>query len=137
VISTVSIHSPRSGFMSRLLLSCWGDLAAYGEGLRRDLCALAADQVGLWLALAAVVSQLADAVTTMLALANNWPEANPISASVISRWGVSGLVVEKGVIATALVVNMARLRGRAAQVLGLLAALVGFAAVIWNLHVLG
>jgi uncharacterized membrane protein len=45
------------------------------------------------------------------------------------------LLVEKVVIASVVVFNMARLRGRSARVLGLLAVLVGLAAVVWNLHV--
>ena len=121
--------------MSRLLISCRGDLATYRDGLIRDLQALAANSLAAWLAAAVAVSQLADAVTTVVALANSWPEQNPISAAVIARWGVGGLLAEKVVIATTVVFNMARLRGRSARWLGLLAVLVGLAAVVWNLHV--
>ena len=135
VISTVSLHPQRPGFMSRLLISCGGDLATYRDGLIRDLQALATDSLAAWLAAAVAVSQLADAVTTMVALANSWPEQNPISAAVIARWGVAGLLVEKVLIATTVLFNMARLRGRSARLLGLLAVLAGFAAVVWNLHV--
>jgi hypothetical protein len=135
VISTVSLHRPRSGFISRLVTSCGGDLAGYRDGLIRDLEGLAADSLAAWLAVAVAVSQLADATTTVVALANSWPEQNPISAAVIARWGVGGLLAEKVVIATTVIFNMARLRGRSARWLGLLAVLVGLAAVVWNLHV--
>jgi len=137
VISTVSLPRRRAGFVSRLLASCRGDLAAYRDGLLRDLRALAADQVLAWLAWAVAVSQLADAASTVLALSSNWAEANPLSAAVIGRWGVGGLLVEKVVIATVVVFNMARLRGRSARALAVLATLVGVAAVVWNLHVIG
>jgi hypothetical protein len=121
--------------MSRLVISCCGDLATYRDGLIRDLSALAADSLAAWLAVAVAVAQLADAATTVVALANRWPEQNPISAAVIARWGVGGLLGEKVVIATIVVFNMARLRGRSARLLGLLAVLIGLAAVVWNLHV--
>jgi hypothetical protein len=123
--------------MARLWMSCCGDLAAYVDGLIRDFRALTADLVAAWLLVAVLVSQLADAASTMLALANNWPEGNPLSAVVIARWGVPGLLTEKVVIATVVAVNMARLRGRAARALGFLAVLIGFGAVVWNLHVIG
>lgn len=135
VISTVSLHRRRPGFVSRLLTSCGGDLVGYRDGLIRDLQALAANSMAAWLAVAVAVSQLADAATTLVALANHWPEQNPISAAVIARWGVGGLLAEKVVIAATVTFNMARLRGRSARWLGLLAILVGFAAVVWNLHV--
>jgi len=135
VISTVSLHPQGSGFMSRLLNSCGRDLAAYRDGVIRDLRALAADSLAAWLAFAVAASQLADAATTVVALANRWPEQNPISAAVIARWGVGGLLVEKLAIAVTVIFNMARLRGRSARFLGLLALLVGVAAVAWNLHV--
>ena len=135
MISTVSIRPQPSSFMTRLWLSCWADVVAYRDGILRDFGALAADAAAVWLAVAVVVSQLADAATTVAALANNWPEQNPVSAAVIGRWGVPGLLVEKVVIASVVVFNMARLRGRSARVLGLLAVLVGLAAVVWNLHV--
>jgi len=137
VIGTVSLHPQKASFRSRLLTSCGGDLAAYGDGLIRDLRALAADQAAVWLAWVVVVSQLADAASTVLALSSNWPEANPLSAAVIGRWGVPGLLVEKVVIAGVVVFNMARLRGWSARALGVLATLVGVAAVVWNLHVIG
>jgi hypothetical protein len=121
--------------VARLVKSCCSDLAAYRDGLICDVRAFAADQVAVWLAVVVLVSQLADATTTLLALANNWPEQNPISAAVIGRWGVAGLLAEKVMIAATVVFNMARLRGRSGRALGLLAALVGFAAVVWNLHV--
>jgi len=136
VVSTVSLHSQRPGFLSRLLISCAADLAGYRDGLIRDLQALAADSLAAWLAVAVAVSQLADASTTVVALANSQPEQNPVSAAVIARWGVGGLLAEKLAIATVVVFNMARLRGRGARILGLLAVLIGFAAVVWNLHVI-
>ncbi len=135
MISTVSLHPQRPGFMSRLLTSCCGDLTSYRDGVIRDLQVLAANSLAAWLAVAVAVSQLADLATTVVALANNWPEQNPISAAVIARWGMGGLLAEKVVIATTVVFNMARLRGRSARLLGLVAFLVGFAAVAWNLHV--
>lgn len=135
MISTVTLNPQRPGFMSRLLISCCADLANYRDGLSRDLQALAANSLAAWLAIAVAVSQLADAGTTVVALANSWPEQNPISAAVIARWGVGGLIAEKVVIATTVVFNMARLRGRSARLLGLLAVLIGVAAVVWNLHV--
>ena len=122
MITTVSLQTQRAGFLARLWMSCCGDLAAYGNGLIRDFGALTADLVAAWLLVAVLVSQLADATSTMLALANNWPEGNPLSAVVI---------------ATVVAVNMARLRGRAARALGFLAVLIGFGAVAWNLHVIG
>jgi hypothetical protein len=137
VIGTVSLHPQRASFLPRLLASCRGDLAAYRDGLVRDLRALAADQVAVWLVWTVVVSQLADAASTVLALANSQPEANPLSAAVIGRWGIPGLLLEKVVIAAVVIFNMVRLRGRIARALGLLAALIGFAAVVWNLHVIG
>jgi hypothetical protein len=137
VITTVSLQTPRAGFVARLWMSCWSDLTAYGDGLIRDFRALTADLVAAWVLVAVLVSQLADAASTMLALANNWPEGNPLSAVVIARWGVPGLLTEKVVIATVVAVNMARLRGRAARALGFLAVLIGFGAVVWNLHVIG
>ena len=137
MITTVGLQTQRAGFLARLSISCEGDLAAYGDGLVRDFRALTTDLVAAWLLVAVVVSQLADAASTMLALANNWPEGNPLSATVIARWGVPGLLTEKGVIATVVAVNMARLRGRAARALGFLAVLIGFGAVVWNLHVIG
>ena len=137
MITTVGLQTQRAGFLARLSISCEGDLAAYGDGLVRDFRALTTDLVAAWLLVAVVVSQLADAASTMLALANNWPEGNPLSATVIARWGVPGLLTEKVVIATVVAVNMARLRGRAARALGFLAVLIGFGAVVWNLHVVG
>lgn len=137
MISTVSLQTQRAGFVSRLWMSCCGDLSGYAARLIGDFRSLTADLVATWLLLAVVVSQLADAASTMLALANNWPEGNPLSADVIARWGVPGLLTEKIVIATVVAVNMARLRGRTARALGLLAVLIGFGAVIWNLHVIG
>ena len=137
MITTVSLQTQRAGFLARLWMSCCGDLTAYGNGLIRDFGALTADLVAAWLLVAVLVSQLADATSTMLALANNWPEGNPLSAVVIARWGVPGLLTEKVVIATVVAVNMARLRGRAARALGFLAVLIGFGAVAWNLHVIG
>ncbi len=137
VIRTVSLRPQRASFLARLLASCGGDVAAYRDGLLRDLRALAEDQAAAWLAWVVVVSQLADAASTVMALANHWSEANPLSAAVIGRWGLSGLLVEKAAIATVVVVNMARLRGWSARALGVLAALVGLAAVVWNLHVIG
>jgi hypothetical protein len=137
VINTVSLQTQRAGFVSRLWTSCCGDLADYATGLIVDFRSLTADLVTAGLVLAVLVSQLADAASTMLALANNWPEGNPLSAAVIARGGVPGLLTEKIVIATVVAVNMARLRGRSAKALGLLAVLIGFGAVIWNLHVIG
>ena len=137
MITTVGLQTQRAGFLARLSISCEGDLAAYGDGLVRDFRALTTDLVAAWLLVAVVVSQLADAASTMLALANNWPEGNPLSATVIARWGVPGLLTEKVVIATVVAVNMARLRGRVARALGFLAVLIGFGAVVWNLHVIG
>jgi hypothetical protein len=137
VITTASLQTQRAGFLARLWTSCCGDLATYGDGLIRDFGALTADLVAVWLLAAVLVSQLSDAATTMLALANNWSEGNPLSAGVITRWGVPGLLTEKVVIAAVVAVNMARLRGRAARALGFLAVLIGFGAVAWNLHVIG
>ena len=137
MITTVGLQTQRAGFLARLSISCEGDLAAYGDGLVRDFRALTTDLVAAWLLVAVVVSQLADAASTMLALANNWPEGNPLSATVIARWGVPGLLTEKVVIATVVAVNMARLRGRTGRALGFLAVLIGFGAVAWNLHVVG
>ena len=137
MITTVSLRTQRAGFMARLWMSCRGDLAAYRDGLAGDFRTLTADAIAAWLVAAVVVSQLADAASTMLALANNWPEGNPLSAAVITRWGVPGLLTEKVVIATVVAVNMARLRGRTARALGFLAVLIGFGAVVWNLHVIG
>ena len=137
MISTVSIRTRRAGFMARLLASCLGDLAAYRDGLVRDLRALVADGLAASLVAAVALSQLADAATTTLALADNWQESNPLSQAVIVRWGVAGLMVEKVVITTVVVVNMARIRGRTGRALGLLAALIGLGAVAWNLHVIG
>ena len=137
MITTVGLQTQRAGFLARFWISCGGDLAAYGDGLVRDFRALSTDLVAAWLLVAVVVSQLADAASTMLALANNWPEGNPLSATVIARWGVPGLLTEKVVIASVVAVNMARLRGRAARALGFLAVLIGFGAVAWNLHVIG
>ncbi|MGA3185127.1 MAG: DUF5658 family protein [Candidatus Dormibacteria bacterium] len=137
MITTASLRTQRAGFTARLWMSCRGDLAAYGDGVIGDFRTLTADAIAAWLVVAVVVSQLADAASTMLALANNWPEGNPLSASVIARWGVPGLLTEKVVIATVVVVNMARLRGRTGKVLGFLAVLIGFGAVVWNLHVIG
>jgi hypothetical protein len=135
VISTVSLRPQIASFPTRLLTSCWADIAGYAHGVIRDFGALAADTATSWLALSVVVSQLADATTTVAALANNLPEQNPISAAVIGRWGIPGLFIEKAVVASVVVFNMARLRGRGARALGLLAVLVGLAAVVWNLHV--
>jgi hypothetical protein len=137
VITTVSLPNQRAGFVARLWMSCRGDLTAYAEGLIGDFGALTADLVAAWLLVGVLVSQLADAASTMLALANNWPEGNPLSAAVIARWGVPGLLTEKVVIATVVAVNMARLRGRTGRALGFLAVLIGFGAVVWNLHVIG
>jgi hypothetical protein len=137
VITTVSLRNQRAGFMARLWMSCCADLVVYADGLIGDLRALTADMVAAWLVVAVLVAQLADAASTMLALANNWSEGNPLSAAVIARWGVPGLLTEKVVIATVVAVNMARLRGRTGRVLGFLAVLIGFGAVAWNLHVIG
>jgi hypothetical protein len=137
VITTASLQPERAGFAARLWTSCRGDLVAYVDGLTADFRTLTADAVAAWLVTAVVVSQLADAASTMLALANNWPEGNPLSAAVIARWGVAGLLTEKVVIASVVAINMARLRGRTAKVLGFLAVLIGFGAVVWNLHVIG
>ena len=137
VITTVNLRTRRAGFPSRLWTSCRGDLSAYANGLIGDFRTLTADLVAAWLVLAVLVSQLLDAASTMLALANNWPEGNPLSATVIARWGVPGLLTEKVVIATVVAVNMARLRGRTGRALGFLAVLIGFGAVVWNLHVIG
>jgi hypothetical protein len=135
VISTVSLSPRRAGFLARLTRSCRDDLGAYRDGVIRDLRSLAADAVTAWLAVAVLLSQFGDATSTVLALANNWPEQNPLSAAVIARWGMPGLFLEKVAIIITVVFNMARLRGRSARVLGLLAVLVGVAAVVWNLHV--
>jgi hypothetical protein len=137
VITTVTLRARRAGFLSRLWMSCWGDLAAYAKGLIGDFGALSTDLMATGLVLAVVVSQLLDAASTMLALANNWPEGNPLSAAVIARWGVPGLLTEKAVIAAVVVVNMARLRGRTGRALGIVAVLIGVGAVVWNLHVIG
>ena len=137
MITSVSLPTQRAGFMARLWTSSFGDLAAYVDGLIGDFRALTSDLVAAWLVVGVLVSQLADAASTMLALANNWPEGNPLSAAVINRWGVPGLLIEKVVIATVVAVNMARLRGRTGRALGFLAVLIGFGAVVWNLHVIG
>jgi hypothetical protein len=137
VIRTVSLRPQRASFLARLLASCRGDLATYGWGLLRDLRALGADPVAVWLGWSVVLGQLADAASTVTALAGSGAEANPLSAAVIGGWGVPGLLVEKAVIAAVVVFNMARLRGRSARALGVLATLIGLLAVVWNLHVIG
>lgn len=136
MIGTVTLRSRRPGLAVRLLQSCGADLAAYAAGLSADLRALAADAVAWYLAGLVLVSQLVDAISTVVALANNLPEGNPLSAAVISRWGQPGLFVEKLVISTVVVWNMARLRGRSARVLGVGAAIAGFLAAAWNLHLI-
>lgn len=136
MISTVTIRSRRPGFAARLLQSCRDDLVGYTGGLVADLRHLAADAVTWYLAGFVLVSQLVDATSTMVALANNLPEGNPLSAAVISGWGLPGLFVEKLVISTVVVWNMARLRGRSAGALGACAAVLGFAAAAWNLHLM-
>lgn len=137
VITTVTLRTRRSRFGSRLWMSCRGDVAAYAQGLIADFGALRADLLATWLVMAVAVSQLADAGSTVVALANNWPEGNPLSAGVIARWGLPGLLTEKVVIATVVAVNMARLKGRTGRALGFLAVLIGCGAVVWNLHVIG
>ncbi|HXZ98880.1 MAG TPA: DUF5658 family protein [Candidatus Binatia bacterium] len=137
MISTVSLVPQRSGILLRLLQSCRGDAAAYGRELIADLRGLAADTVAWHLAALAIVSQVADALTTMIALANNAPEGNPLTAAVLVHWGVAGLLAEKVVISAVVLVNMARLRGRSAWALGAIAILVGFGAAAWNFAIAG
>jgi hypothetical protein len=134
VISTITVRPGRSSFLQRLILSSCSDLAAYRAGVAEDFRALAADVVAAPIAAAVVLSQLVDALTTLLALSNNSPEGNPISAAVIASWGVPGLLLEKAVVSVVVVFNMARLRGRSSRWLGVLAVLVGLAAAAWNLH---
>lgn len=136
MISTVSLPSRRSGVMPRLVHGFAADLAAYRAARLADLRALAVDSVAWYLAVAVLVSQLADALTTLLALANNAAEGNLLTATVIERWGLPGLLFEKTVISGVVIWNMARLRGRSAWALGLVAGCVGFAAAGWNLHLL-
>jgi hypothetical protein len=136
VISTVSLPSRRAGVTPRLVHGFAADLAAYRAARLADLRALAVDSTAWYLAVAVLVSQLADAVSTMVALANNAAEGNLLTATVIERWGLPGLLFEKTVITGVVIWNMARLRGRGAWALGLVAGLVGFAAAGWNLHLL-
>jgi len=136
LISTVSISTRQAGVPSRLLRGVRNDVIAYRSGVLADLRSLATDSVAWYLAVVVVLSQVVDALSTLLALAINLPEANPLSAAVIQRWGVPGLLGEKVVIASVVVWNMARLRGRGAWALGVLAALIGFAAAAWNVHLL-
>lgn len=137
MISSVAIRSPRNSLLARLVGSVAGDIAAYRDRLVGDLHGLLTDSMSAGIAALAVVSQLVDALTTLVALANNGAEGNPLSAAVIGHWGVPGLLAEKVMISSVVVVNMARLRGRSGRALGLLAAFIGFAAVVWNLHVTG
>jgi hypothetical protein len=135
VISSISLpQRRRHGVAGRLLSEVGADLTTFRRGLLRDLRALAVDTVAWYAAVAVLVSQFLDALTTVIALANNSPEANPLTAAMIARWGLPGLVCEKAVISTVVVWNMARLRGRGAVALGLCASLVGVAAAAWNLH---
>ena len=134
MINTAAVRPGRSSFLHRLIRSSESDLAAYRAGIVDDFHALTADVVAAPIAAAVILSQLVDALTTLLALSNNSPEGNPISAAVIASWGVPGLLIEKAVISVVVVFNMARLRGRSSRWLGVLAILVGFAAAAWNLH---
>ena len=136
LIGTVDLRSPRTVIPGRLLRGVRSDVAAYRDGLRADLRALAADSVAWYLAVVVLLSQLVDALSTVMALASNLPEGNPLSAAVIARWGVPGLFAEKVVIVSVVVWNMARLRGRSAWALGSFAAVIGFAAAAWNLHLM-
>jgi hypothetical protein len=137
LISSISLRQQRPSVAARLWTGCRADASAYLHGLRHDLGGLAADTAAWYLAVTVLVSQLVDALSTILALANNWPEANPVSAAVIAQWGVAGLLIQKLVIVAVVVVNMARLRGRGAKALGFAAVLIGFAAAAWNIHLLG
>jgi hypothetical protein len=134
VISIAVARPGRSSFLARLVRSSGSDLADYWTGIADDFHTLATDLVAAPIAAAVILSQVVDALTTLLALANNSPEGNPISAAVIASWGVPGLLIEKAVISVVVVFNMARLRGRSSRWLGALAVLVGFAAAAWNLH---
>jgi hypothetical protein len=143
LITSGALASPRRGVRRRrqvarrLMESCVVDLVAYRRGLAADVSVLAGDAVAVALALVVILSQLVDAGSTMLALTNNWTEANPLSAAVIARWGVPGLLAEKLMIASAVLLNMARLRGRSARALGAIAAVIGLGAAVWNLSLLG
>ena len=137
MISSVAIRSPRKSLLARLVASIAGDIAAYRDGLVSDLRGLLGDAVSAGFATLVVLSQLVDALTTLVALANNGAERNPLSAAVISHWGLLGLLGEKVMISCVVVVNMARLRGRSGRALGLVAAVIGISAAVWNLHVIG
>ncbi len=122
--------------MPQLVHGFAAELVAHGAARLADLRALAANSVAWYLAVAVLVSQLADAASTMLALANNAAEGNLLTATVIERWGLPGLLFEKTVITGVVIWNMARLRGRSAWALGTVAGCIGFAAAGWNLHLL-
>jgi hypothetical protein len=135
VINAVATRShARPGFLTRLLWLTASDVGGYLAGAGRDLRALRADTVTRTLAVAMVLSQLLDVMTTLMDLTNNLAESNPVSAAVIANWGIPGLLMEKFAVCAVVGVNMARLGGRSARCLGGAATVVGLAAAAWNLH---
>jgi hypothetical protein len=75
VISTAAVRPGRSSFLHRLIRSSESDLAAYWAGIVDDFHALTADVVAAPIAAAVILSHLVDALTTLLALSNNFPKA--------------------------------------------------------------
>jgi hypothetical protein len=87
-----------------------------------SVSAIPASVLGLWVFL--LIANLIDVAATAQAFAMGVAEANPISAWIAERWGVTGLTVHKLIWLAAIVFLLPHIRGWTY-------ALLGFACAVY------
>lgn len=100
--------------------------------LARDLRRLARNQTVCALLLYGLAMHMLDVVTTAAGIDRGRVELNPLSAGVISVWGISGLIAEKLLISVIVVINIARLSRRTAIAAASICAVALTAVVLSN-----